>query len=83
MCKHSPCQLSTLTSEIFSERMISTLNLRIKTHRISLDYNDVDKIIVLRMNKKFMERVQRKEAFTSILFQDILSVDECFILVIS
>ena len=73
MCKNSPCQLGVLTSESFSERMISAANLLVTTHRLHLDHDHIDKMVVLRMDKRFMERVPRKEAFTSITFKDVLT----------
>ena len=73
---NSPCKLGTLTLESFSERVISTENLLAYTHCIHLDHNHVDKMVTLRMDKRFMERAWRKEAFTSIAFQGIISVDE-------
>ena len=78
MCKNSPCQLGALTSESFSERMISAANLLVTTHRLHLDHDHIDKMVVLRMNKRFMERVRRKEAFTSIAFKDVL-VEETYV----
>ena len=63
MCCNSPCKLGTLTSESFSERMKSVHNLLVNTHRIHLDDEMTDKIIVLRMSKRFMERVRTKKAF--------------------
>ena len=78
MCKNSPCQLGALTSESFSERMISAANLLVTTHSLHLDHDHIDKVVVLRMNKRFMERVRRKEAFTSITFKDVL-VEETYV----
>ena len=53
--------------------MISAANLLVTTHRLHLDHDHIDKMVVLRMNKRFMERVRRKEAFTSITFKDVLA----------
>ena len=63
MCCNCPCQLGALTSEIFFERMISTDNLLVDTHRLHLNDDMIDKLIVLHMNKRFMERVRSKEVF--------------------
>ena len=73
MCKNLPCQLGALTSESFSERMISAANLLVTTHRLHLDHDTVDKMVVLRMNERFMDGMRRKEAFTSIRFKDVLA----------
>ena len=68
MCCDSPCQLGALTSECFSKRMISTANLIVDTHRLRLNDDMIDKLIVLRMNKRFMERVRSKNVFSSAMF---------------
>ena len=54
MCTKSPVQLGALTSESFSERMMSSANLLVDTRLLKFG-NDIDKLIVLRMNKKFMD----------------------------
>ena len=41
----SPCQRGTLTSESFSERMISVANLLVDTHRLHLNGEIIDKMI--------------------------------------
>ena len=55
---NSPIQLGALTSEIFSEMMISADNLLVGAHRLYLNDEMIDKLIALRMNKKFMDRVK-------------------------
>ena len=74
--RNYPCQFGTSTSESFSERIISAANLLAETHCTHLSHDNIGKMVVLRMIEKFMERVQRKKAFTSIEFQHVLSVDE-------
>ena len=44
MCCDSPCQFGTLTSEIFSERMISAANLLVDTHHLYLNDEMIDKM---------------------------------------
>ena len=56
--------------------MISVVNILVVIHRIRLDHDNVDKRVVLRTRKMFMERVRREEVLTSIAFLDVLSVDE-------
>ena len=73
MFSNSPYQLDVLTSESFSERMISTANLLVDTHHLHLNDGMIDKLIVLRMNKRFMERVRSKKVFSSVMFDKILS----------
>ena len=73
MCCNYPCQIGALTSESFSECMISAANLLVETHRISLVHDFIGNLIVLRMSKRFMESVTHKDAFTSIVFHDVFS----------
>ena len=70
---NSLCQIGALTSESFSEQMISAANLLVDTHRIRLHCYNIDKMVVLHASKRFMERLRRKEAFTSIVFHYVLS----------
>ena len=44
VCINSLCQLGALTSESFSKRMISAVNLLVDVHRIRLDHENIDKI---------------------------------------
>ena len=73
MLSNSPCQLGALTSESFSERIISVANLLVDVHRILLDQSNIDNVIVLLMSKRFMKRSRHKEAFASVIFHDVLS----------
>ena len=73
MCFNSPCQLGVLTSESFSERMISIANLLVETHWLHLNDKMIDKLIVLRMSKRFMERVGSKNVFSLVMFGNVLS----------
>ena len=56
--------------------MISAANLLIDAYRIRLDQGNKDKIIVLRMSKRLMERVVKLEEFNFSMFHDVLS-NEC------
>ena len=60
MCKSSPCQLGALNSQAFAERMISGANLIITKKRTRLDNELLEKLIVLRMNKKYIEKQREK-----------------------
>ena len=51
-------------------------NILTDKHRLRLDHKNIDKMVVLQMNKSFMERTQRKEAFSSIELKDFLSVNQ-------
>ena len=66
MCRFYTCHLGALTSERFSERIISVATLLVDVHRINLCHDNIDEIVLLRMSKRFMERARCKEAFTTI-----------------
>ena len=70
---NSPYQLSVLNSESFSERMVSAANLLFDIHILHLNDDIIDKRVVLRMNKRFMERVRSKKFFSSVMFGNIES----------
>ena len=53
--------------------MINADNLLVDTNRLHLNDDIIDKLIVLRMNTRFMERVKSKKVFSSIMFGNILS----------
>ena len=55
MCKASSCQLGALNVQSFAERIISVENLIITKKRIKLDNNLLKQLIVLGMNREFME----------------------------
>ena len=63
MCTKSPVQLGALTSESFSERMTSSANLLVDVHRLKFGDDATDELIVLRANKKFMDRMRSKTTF--------------------
>ena len=67
------CQLGVLTYKSFSERMISAANLLVDAHRLHLNDDMIDKLIILRMDKRFMERVRSKKVFSSIIIGNIES----------
>ena len=69
----SPCQLGVLTSESFSQRMMSAANLLVDTRRLHLNNEMADKMITLHMSKRLMERVRTKNDFSSAMFGSILS----------
>ena len=69
MCTKSHVQLGALTSESFSERMTSTDNILVDTHRLKFGDDTIDKLIVLRMNKKFMDRMHSKTPCSTMTFE--------------
>ena len=68
MCTKSPVQLGALTSDSFSERMISSTNVLVDTHHVNFGDDVIDKLIVLRMNKKFMGVMRSKTIFSTMKF---------------
>ena len=54
MCRLSPCQLGALNAQSFVERMNSCAKLIVSDKRTNLDHGLIDKLVVLRMNLKFM-----------------------------
>ena len=53
--------------------MASAANLLVDTHWLHLNDEMTDKMIFLRVNKRLMERVRTKKAFSSVMFGNILS----------
>mmetsp|Transcript_14675 Transcript_14675/g.16784 ORF Transcript_14675/g.16784 Transcript_14675/m.16784 type:complete len:103 (+) Transcript_14675:170-478(+) len=58
-CKSAPCQLGALCAQSFAERMISAGNLLITKKRTLMNDELINKLIVLRMTKTFMEYTRR------------------------
>ena len=52
--------------------MNSVSDLLVDAHLIRLGNDHIDKLIVLLMGNKSMERAWHKEALTSIIFQDVV-----------
>ena len=48
-------------------------NLLVNAHRLHLNYGMIDKLIVLRMNKKFMDRICVKKAISVMYFENVES----------
>ena len=65
MCTNSPAQLGALTSESFSERMTSGANLLLDSCHLKFSDEMIDKLIVLRMSKKFIDRIRYKSTFAT------------------
>ena len=68
-CCNLLCQLGVLMSESFSERIISADDLLVCAHRLHLQYDMIDKLIVLWISRKLVERV-RKKYLSSIAFSE-------------
>ena len=54
MCRLSPCQLVALNAQSFVERMNSCAKLIVGEKRTGLKHELIDKLVILRMNLKFM-----------------------------
>jgi len=54
MCHLSPCQLGALNAQSFVERMNSCAKLIVGEKRTNLKHELIDKLVILRMNHKFM-----------------------------
>ena len=71
MCTKYPVQLGALTSESFSERMLSNVNLLVDPNRLKFGDDMIDKLIVLRMNKTFMDRLRNNKARVTMNFENM------------
>ena len=71
ICTKSHVQLGALTSEIFSERMVICANLLVDTYRLKFGDDMIDKLITLRMNKKFMDRMRCKTTFVTMALDEM------------
>ena len=61
MCRNSKCQLGALNSEGFAERMNSAANLLVTKNRMLLGDEMIEQLVVLRINRNFMEFVNRNK----------------------
>ena len=71
MCSNSPVQIGEYALESFSERMASAANLLVDTHRLRFGDDMINKIVTLRMNKKFMDRIRSKNVFSTMQFENM------------
>ena len=54
MCRLSPCQLGALNAQSFVERVNLCAKLIVSDKQTSLKHELIDKLVILRMNLKFM-----------------------------
>ena len=54
MCRLSPCQLGALNAQSFVEMVNLCAKLIVSDKRTSLKHELIDKLVILRMNLKFM-----------------------------
>ena len=62
MCHLSPCQLGALNAQSFVEQMNSCAILIVGEKRTKLKHEFIDKLVILRMNHKFMIYCRWKHA---------------------
>ena len=78
MCRLSPCQLGALNALSFVERVNSCAKLIVSDKRTSLKHELIDKLVILRMNLKFMiycrERMAQFGKVNKV--QDVIGNDE-------
>ena len=65
--------LGALTPESFSERMIINANLLVDSTSLKFGDDMIDKIIALRMNKKFMDRMHSTKTYATMNFDHVNS----------
>ena len=51
--------------------MISASNLLVDAHQLRFGDDMIDKLIVFRMNKKFMDRMRCKNVFSTMQFENM------------
>ena len=61
MCCSSICQLGSLSSQSFTERMNSAGSCIVTEHKLRLDSDLIGKLVSLKMNKAFMEYVNAEK----------------------
>ena len=76
MCKNSHCQLGTLSSQSFCERMNSVANLVITKNRTKMGDELLHKLVVLHINGRFMEACRRNGKPLVVLFPDLPNSSE-------
>ena len=62
MCKVSKCQLGSLMSQSFAERMNLRGKLIVTENIVCLKHNTLEKLVVLKMNKTFIKHCRQKKA---------------------
>ena len=73
-CKNMVCQLGTLCAHSFAERMILAGNLLVRKQQSLLDDDLVNMLIVLQINRNFMEFVQATRTKNPSLIAGIASM---------
>ena len=51
--------------------MISNANVLVDPHRLKFGNDIIDKLIVLRMNKTFMDRMRNKKSYATMNFENM------------
>jgi hypothetical protein len=71
MARLSPCQLGALNAQSFVERMNSCGKLLVDDKRSKMKHSMIDKLVVLRMNRSFMEYCREKGKMKKIIVVDL------------
>jgi len=66
MCRLSPCQLGALNAQSFVERMNSCAKLVMGEKRTRLRHDLIDKLVVLRMNRNFVDYCRKKGSIAKV-----------------
>ena len=66
MCRLSPCQLGALNAQSFVERMNSCANLIVSEKRTRLRHELIEKLVVLRMNRNFVDYCRKKGSIAKV-----------------
>ena len=76
MCNNSHCQLGALSSQSFCDRMNSMANLVITRNRTKMGDELLCKLVVLHINREFMEACRRNGKPLIILLPDLPNSSE-------
>ena len=71
MTRLSPCQLGALNAQSFVERMNSCGKMLVGLKRSNMKHDMIDTLVVLRMNRGFMEHCREKGKMTKIVIVDL------------
>ena len=71
MTRLSPCQLGALNAQSFVERMNSCGKMLVGLKRSNMKHDMIDTLVVLRMNRGFMEHCREKGKMKKIVIVDL------------
>ena len=76
MTRLSPCQLGALNAQSFVERMNSCGKLLVGEKRTRMKHDMIDKLVVLRMNRTFMEYCREKGNMAKIVIMALSETEQ-------